>query len=129
MREAGLRAARAIGYDCVGTIECLVAGDEFFFLEMNTRIQVEHTVSEMISGLDLSASKFASRPASSSATARATFRSAAFAIEVRVNAEDPARRFPARSRHDHRLSRAGGLGVRVDSAAYPGLTIGPTTIR
>ena len=53
MREAGMRAAKAIGYDSVGTIECLVAGDEFYFLEMNTRIQVEHTVSEMISGLDL----------------------------------------------------------------------------
>ena len=53
LREAGIRAARAIGYDSVGTIETLVAGDEFFFLEMNTRIQVEHTISEMISGLDL----------------------------------------------------------------------------
>ena len=53
MREAGVRAAKAIGYDSAGTIECLVSGDEFYFLEMNTRIQVEHTVSEMISGLDL----------------------------------------------------------------------------
>src|SRR6185312_14925965 len=53
MREAAVRAAEAIGYDSVGTIECLVSDANFFFLEMNTRIQVEHTVTEMISGLDL----------------------------------------------------------------------------
>ncbi len=53
LRAAGVKAAQAIRYDSVGTIECLVAGDEFYFLEMNTRIQVEHTVSEQISGIDL----------------------------------------------------------------------------
>ena len=53
MRAAAVRAAKAIGYDSVGTIECLVAGSHFFFLEMNTRIQVEHTVTEMVTGMDI----------------------------------------------------------------------------
>jgi acetyl-CoA/propionyl-CoA carboxylase biotin carboxyl carrier protein len=125
LRSAGIAAAAAIGYDSVGTIECLVANDEFFFLEMNTRIQVEHTVSEMISGIDLVREQIlvaAGRPLGFDQPAiDAGFRG--HAIEVRVNAEDPAQNFRPAPGTVTRYSEPGGFGVRVDSAAYPGFTI------
>ncbi|HZX68459.1 MAG TPA: biotin/lipoyl-containing protein, partial [Candidatus Elarobacter sp.] len=125
LRAAGLQAARAIAYDSVGTIECLVSGNAFYFLEMNTRIQVEHTVSEEISGLDLVREQIlvaAGRPLGFDQSAVA-FRG--HAIEVRVNAEDPAQNFRPAPGTVTRYREPGGLGVRVDSAAYPGFEITP----
>ena len=125
LRRAGIAAARAIAYDSVGTIECLVADGEFFFLEMNTRIQVEHTVSEMVSGIDLVREQIlaaSGRPlAFDQAAVDAGFRG--HAIEVRINAEDPARNFAPAPGTLTRYEEPGGFGVRVDSAAYAGLTI------
>jgi acetyl-CoA/propionyl-CoA carboxylase biotin carboxyl carrier protein len=125
LRAAGIAAARAIAYDSVGTIECLVAGSAFFFLEMNTRIQVEHTVSEMISGIDLVREQIlvaAGRPLGfDQAAIDASFRG--HAIEVRVNAEDPAAGFRPAPGTIRRYEEPGGFGVRVDSAASPGFTI------
>ncbi len=125
LRSAGLAAARAIAYDSVGTIECLVAGGEFFFLEMNTRIQVEHTVSEMVSGIDLVREQILVASgrdlAFDQAAVDAGFRG--HAIEVRVNAEDPAHNFAPAPGTLTRYAEPGGFGVRVDSAAYAGLTI------
>jgi acetyl-CoA/propionyl-CoA carboxylase biotin carboxyl carrier protein len=125
MREAGVAAAAAIGYDSVGTIECLVAGDEFFFLEMNTRIQVEHTVSEAIAGIDLVRAQIlvaAGEPLPYDQDAvDAGFRG--HAIEVRVNAEDPSRDFAPAPGVVTAYREPGGFGVRVDSAAEPGLEI------
>jgi acetyl-CoA/propionyl-CoA carboxylase biotin carboxyl carrier protein len=123
MREAGIRAARAIGYDSVGTIECLVAGDEFFFLEMNTRIQVEHTVSEMISGLDLIREQIRVAAGEPLGFAQDDVAFRGFAIEGRVNAEDPSQNFRPAPGTISAYREPGGLGVRVDSAAYPGCTI------
>ena len=127
LRKAGIAAAEAIAYDSVGTIECLVAGGEFFFLEMNTRIQVEHTVSEMISGIDLVREQIlvaAGRPlAFDQAAVDAGFRG--HAIEVRINAEDPAKNFRPAPGTLARYEEPGGFGVRVDSAAFPGFTITP----
>jgi acetyl-CoA/propionyl-CoA carboxylase biotin carboxyl carrier protein len=125
LRAAGVTAARAIGYDSVGTIECLVAGDEFFFLEMNTRIQVEHTVSEQISGIDLVREQIlvAAGRALTFTQDDVTFRG--HAIEVRVNAEDPSQGFRPAPGTVTRYREPGGFGVRVDSATYPGLTITP----
>jgi acetyl-CoA/propionyl-CoA carboxylase biotin carboxyl carrier protein len=125
IRAAGIRAARAIGYDSVGTIECLVSGDEFFFLEMNTRIQVEHTVSEEISGIDLVAAQIlvaAGRPLPFTQEA-IDFRG--HAIEVRVNAEDPSQNFRPAPGTVETYREPGGLGVRIDSAAFPGFAITP----
>jgi acetyl-CoA/propionyl-CoA carboxylase, biotin carboxylase, biotin carboxyl carrier protein len=125
MREAGVRAAQAIGYDSVGTIECLVQGDDFFFLEMNTRIQVEHTVSEMISGLDLIREQIRIAAGDPLGFNQDDISFNGFAIEGRVNAEDPADNFRPAPGTITAYKEPGGLGVRVDSAAYPGYTISP----
>lgn len=123
IREAGIRAAKAIGYDSVGTMECLVSGDEFFFLEMNTRIQVEHTVSEMIAGIDLIREQIrvaAGEPLGFDQSAIA-FRG--HAIEGRVNAEDPAANFRPAPGTLTQYREPAGPGVRVDSAAFPGFSV------
>ncbi len=125
MRAAGMRAARAIGYDSVGTIECLVVGDDFYFLEMNTRIQVEHTVTEEIAGIDLVREmiRVAAGEPLGYTQEQLHFRGAA--IEGRVNAEDPIQNFrPAPGTID-RYREPGGLGIRIDSAAHVGMTISP----
>ncbi len=125
LRDAGIRAAQAIGYDSVGTIECLVSGNEFFFLEMNTRIQVEHTVSEMISGLDLIREQIrvaAGEPLGYTQD-DVVFRGAS--IEGRVNAEDPAAGFRPAPGTVTAYREPAGLGVRIDSAAFPGFVISP----
>jgi acetyl-CoA/propionyl-CoA carboxylase biotin carboxyl carrier protein len=125
MREAGIRAARAIGYDSVGTIECLVAGDEFFFLEMNTRIQVEHTVTEMISGIDLIREQIRVAAGEPLGFTQNDISFRGCAIEGRVNAEDPAQNFRPAPGTITSYREPAGPGVRVDSAAYPGCTITP----
>ncbi|MBV8074285.1 MAG: carbamoyl phosphate synthase, partial [Candidatus Eremiobacteraeota bacterium] len=125
IRDAGIRAAQAIGYDSAGTIECLVAGDEFFFLEMNTRIQVEHTVSEMISGLDLVREQIRAACGEPLGYGQDAIALRGHAIEVRVNAEDPARQFAPVPGTLTTYVEPGGPGVRVDSAAFPGFTVAP----
>jgi acetyl-CoA/propionyl-CoA carboxylase biotin carboxyl carrier protein len=125
LRAAGITAARAIGYDSVGTIECLVSGDEFFFLEMNTRIQVEHTVSEQISGIDLVREQILVAAGRSLGFTQDDVQLRGHAIEVRVNAEDPAHGFRPAPGTIERYREPGGFGVRVDAAAYPGFTITP----
>ncbi len=125
MREAGVRAAEAIGYDSAGTIECLVSGDDFYFLEMNTRIQVEHTVTEMVCGIDLVREqiRIAAGEPLGYAQSDVTFRGCS--IEVRVNAEDPAENFRPAPGTIEAYREPAGLGVRVDSAAFAGWRIPP----
>ena len=125
MRDAGVRAAQAIGYDSVGTIECLVSGDEFFFLEMNTRIQVEHTVSEMISGLDLIREQIRVAAGEPLGFTQEQIEFRGVAIEGRINAEDPAANFRPAPGTITAYREPAGLGVRVDSAAQSGTTISP----
>ncbi len=125
VREAGIRAAQSIGYDSAGTVEFLVAGDEFFFLEMNTRIQVEHTVSEMLSGMDLVREQIRVAADERLGYDQNAIVLRGHSIEVRVNAEDPARDFSPAPGTIRAYREPGGLGVRVDSAAYPGFVISP----
>ncbi len=125
LRRAGVQAARAIAYDSVGTIECLVSGDAFYFLEMNTRIQVEHTVSEEISGIDLVREQILVAAGRPLALTQEAIEFRGHAIEVRVNAEDPAQGFRPAPGTIERYREPGGFGVRVDSAAFPGFTITP----
>jgi acetyl-CoA/propionyl-CoA carboxylase, biotin carboxylase, biotin carboxyl carrier protein len=125
LRAAGVQAAQAIGYDSVGTIECLVSGDAFYFLEMNTRIQVEHTVSEQISGIDLVREQILVAAGRPLALRQDDVALRGHAIEVRINAEDPAQNFRPAPGTVTRYREPGGFGVRVDSAAYPGFAISP----
>ncbi|MBD5657495.1 MAG: carbamoyl phosphate synthase, partial [Candidatus Eremiobacteraeota bacterium] len=125
LREAGLRAARSIGYDSVGTIETLVAVDEFFFLEMNTRIQVEHTISEMVSGIDLIAEQIRVAAGEPLGYTQAGVALRGHAIEVRVNAENPAQNFRPAPGTIASYREPAGFGVRIDAAATLGTTISP----
>jgi len=125
MREAGIRAAKAIRYDSAGTIECLVSGDDFYFLEMNTRIQVEHTISEMVTGIDLVREQIRIAAGEPLGYGQEDIDFRGFSIEVRVNAEDPAQGFRPEPGTISAYREPGGLGVRVDSAAYAGWTIPP----
>ena len=125
LRDIGLRAARAIGYDSVGTIETLVHGDDCFFLEMNTRIQVEHTVSEMVSGLDLIREQLRVAAGEPLGFAQEAIEFRGHAIEGRVNAEDPAAGFRPTPGKLVAYREPAGIAVRVDSAASLGSTIVP----
>jgi acetyl-CoA/propionyl-CoA carboxylase biotin carboxyl carrier protein len=125
LRAAGIRAAQAIGYDSVGTIETLVAGDEFFFLEMNTRIQVEHTISEMISGIDLIAEQIRVAAGEPLGYMQDAVQFRGHAIEIRVNAEDPAQNFRPAPGTITNYREPAGFGVRVDAATVAGTTISP----
>jgi acetyl-CoA/propionyl-CoA carboxylase biotin carboxyl carrier protein len=125
LRAAGIRAAQAIGYDSVGTIETLVAGDEFFFLEMNTRIQVEHTISEMISGIDLIAEQIRVAAGEPLGYTQDDVQFRGHAIEIRVNAEDPAQNFRPAPGTITTYREPAGFGVRVDAATVAGTTISP----
>jgi acetyl-CoA carboxylase biotin carboxylase subunit len=125
MGEAAVRGAKAIDYVGAGTIEMLLDEDgQFFFMEMNTRIQVEHPVTEMLTGVDLVKEQIrvaAGEPLS----VRELPMLRGHVIECRVNAEDPARNFqPSPGRIDV-FHPPGGPGVRVDTHAYAGYTVPP----
>lgn len=127
MGEASIRAAQAVNYVGAGTVEYIFdrTNNEFYFMEMNTRIQVEHTITEMVTGIDLIKEqiKIANNEKLSIDQADITYDG--WAIECRINAEDPYNDFlPSPGKVDMYLA-PGGLGVRVDSAVYPGYTIPP----
>ena len=120
-----VQGARAISYNSAGTMEFLVQGDEFYFMEMNTRIQVEHPVTEMVTGRDLIKEMIAVAAGEALSFAQKDVRFVGHAIECRINAEDPARDFmpcPGRVGFVH---LPGGMGVRVDSHVYQGYNISP----
>ncbi len=117
-------AMRELRYRGVGTVEFLYENNEFFFIEMNTRLQVEHTVTEMITGIDLVIEQIRIATGAPLSLRQEDVRFDGHAIECRINAEDPHtfRPSPGQITHFH---PPGGLGVRVDSGAYAGYTIPP----
>jgi acetyl-CoA/propionyl-CoA carboxylase biotin carboxyl carrier protein len=125
IRASGLAAARAISYDSVGTVEFLATDDAFYFLEMNTRIQVEHTVTEMVSGIDLIREQIRVAAGEKLGYGQERIACNGHAIEIRVNAEDPARDFAPAPGTITAYEQPSGPGVRVDSAAFAGCTIPP----
>ncbi len=117
-------ALRELGYRSAGTIEFLYQDGEFFFIEMNTRLQVEHPVSEMISGIDIVREQLRIAAGAPLGYRQAEIRLSGHAIECRINAENPDtfRPSPGRVADYH---APGGLGVRVDSALYQGYEVPP----
>lgn len=125
MGDAAVRAAAAVGYRGAGTIEFLLDGDQFYFMEMNTRIQVEHPVTEMVTGVDLVKEQLRVASGERLSFAQEDIRINGHAIEVRLTAEDPDRNFaPSAGKITH-LVLPGGFGVRVDTHIYAGYTIPP----
>jgi acetyl-CoA carboxylase biotin carboxylase subunit len=125
MHEACMRAVRVWGYTSAGTLEFLVdAAGDFYFLELNARLQVEHPVTELVSGLDLVAEQL--RVASGRLLTR-TGRADAMghAIEVRVNAEDPSHDFRPAAGRLREFRMPAGPGVRVDTWCRPGARVPP----
>jgi acetyl-CoA carboxylase biotin carboxylase subunit len=127
MGDAAVKAAQAVNYTGAGTIEFIFdhRNQMFYFMEMNTRIQVEHPVTEMVTGIDLIKEmiKVASGEKLSVTQEEVTF--TGWAIECRINAENPAKNFMPSPGKIEMYLPPGGLGVRIDSAAYPGYVIPP----
>jgi acetyl-CoA carboxylase biotin carboxylase subunit len=122
MTEAACRLAKTVSYRTAGTVEFIVdpAKQEFFFIEMNTRIQVEHPVTEMVTGLDLLKLQIRIASGESLPMRQADIRSAGHAVECRINAEDPERGFMPKPGTITKLTMPSGPGVRVDSHAFVG---------
>ncbi len=126
MGEAAVKAAKATGYYSAGTIEFLLdQNNEFYFMEMNTRIQVEHPVTEMITGVDLIKEQIKIAAGEMLALRQEDVRISGHAIECRINAEDPDKNFMPCPGTVNYIHFPGGKGIRVDSALYAGCTIPP----
>jgi acetyl-CoA carboxylase biotin carboxylase subunit len=125
--EIGGRCAKAcqeIGYRGVGTFEFLFENDEFYFIEMNTRVQVEHPVTEMITGVDIVKEQLAVAGGGKLGFTQDDIKITGHAIECRINAEDPDNFMPSPG-NIKKLHWPGGPGVRVDTHIYAGYTVPP----
>lgn len=126
MGATAVRAAKAVGYENAGTIEFLLdKSGEFYFMEMNTRIQVEHPVSEFVSGVDLVKEQIRVAAGEHLSVQQKDIQLRGHAIECRINAEDPEHNFMPCPGTITGLHLPGGNGVRMDTAVYAGYTIPP----
>ena len=122
--ERAVEALRELGYKGVGTLEFLYQDGEFFFIEMNTRLQVEHPVTEMVSGLDIVREQLRVAAGAPLGHRQSDIKLCGHAIECRINAESPDTFAPSPGRVTE-YHAPGGLGVRVDSALYQGYEVPP----
>lgn len=126
MGAVAVEAARAAGYESAGTIEFLVDKDRnFYFMEMNTRVQVEHGVSELVTGVDIVKEQIRIAAGEILQYKQQDISLRGWAMECRINAEDPAHDFRPSPGTVSKYLLPGGPGVRVDSAVYTGYTIPP----
>jgi acetyl-CoA carboxylase biotin carboxylase subunit len=126
MTDAALRISRAAGYENAGTIEFLLDREgSFYFIEMNTRIQVEHPVTEMVTGFDLVKEQLRIARGEPLSIGQDELALNGAALEVRINAEDPGQAFLPSPGEITALELPGGPGVRVDTAAYAGYRVPP----
>ncbi len=126
--SAAVRAAESVGYENAGTIEFLYdeGKGEFYFMEMNTRVQVEHPVTEFVTGIDIVKEQIKIAAGQELSVSQEDIKISGHAIECRINAENPAFNFaPSPGKITNLYLPSGGVGLRVDSAVYPGYTIPP----
>lgn len=126
--DSAVRAAKAAGYENAGTIEFLYDedSDKYYFMEMNTRVQVEHPITEMVTGVDIVKEQIRIAAGEKLLYTQDDIKISGYAIECRINAENPSRNFaPCPGTIDYLLMPSGGLGLRVDSAIYQGYEIPP----
>src|SRR6201989_1603601 len=124
MGDRCVEACKAVGYRSAGTLEFLYQDGEFYFIEMNTRLQVEHPISEMISGIDIVREQLRIAAGAPFGYRQSDINLSGHAIECRINAEDPETFRPSTGRVTD-YHPPGGLGVRVDSALYGGYEVPP----
>ena len=127
MGETAVKAARAVNYKNAGTIEFLLdKHGDFYFMEMNTRIQVEHPITEMVTGTDLLKEQIKISSGNEISFKQKDIKISGHAIECRINAENPEKGFRPSPGEIKALNFPGGLGVRIDSAVFQGYVIPPT---
>jgi acetyl-CoA carboxylase biotin carboxylase subunit len=126
MGEAAIRAAKGIKYQGAGTVEFLVDKDQnFYFMEMNTRVQVEHPVTEMVTGIDIIKEQIWIAATGKCRIKQDDIVLSGHSIELRINAEDPCRNFAPSPGQIELYLPPGGIGVRIDSHVYPGYKVPP----
>lgn len=123
--EAAVRGATALGYTSAGTVECMVSGNEFYFLEVNTRIQVEHPITEATTGIDIVKEQLLLAGGQKMSFSQEDVAQHGHAIECRINAEDPSKNFMPSPGTLSRFDMPHHPWVRVDTACYPGYTVLP----
>lgn len=125
--KIAVKAAKAVSYENAGTIEFLLdLSGQFYFMEMNTRIQVEHPITEMVTGVDLVKKQIEVAAGEKLTIKQEDIKLRGHAIECRINAENPAFHFaPSPGKIENLLLPSGGMGLRVDSAMYSGYAIPP----
>lgn len=125
MGDAAILASKTVNYENAGTIEFLLSGNDFYFIEMNTRIQVEHPVTEMVTGIDIVKEQIKIAAGKELSFTQEDIVLSGHSIEVRINAEDPKHNFRPSPGTISLLHVPSGNGIRFDSFIYSGYTIPP----